>query len=325
MYGTPYGGNGYAAPGWYANDNNDGVQNGGHLFETKGPFMSSRRQRLNLVPMLLCLFGPWVLFAMLMATLSFTVHYELPYLCWLMVHLCLLVVVLVTVYTIKQRLRLGRDAPTERAPSWMVFMSLSLIVAWLLGLSLGETNYYSNLKPYYDYLNLNTYHDIYPNRVRGQQIMDAGAIVFTEGSHVDVKHSQGFRNGEVYCVAPIVLGKDTLATYDFWAIGKDCCSGTQPDFHCEGFNDPSAKGALRLMRDTDRPFYRLAVQQAEATYDIKATHPLFFHWVHDVSTTVESWHHAGWQLFYAGVFAYFLVQAFLVAVAAAFFSKLGRF
>lgn len=279
---------------------------------------------MNILAMLLCLFFPWGLFTTLLATLSFKVHYEHPVICFSIVLAALLAIVCMGMWTVQERLRLGRNSPTERNPSWSLFMCISLVVAFLVAGGLGQTNYYDNLKPYYDYLNLGTYHNIFPDRVRGQQIMDAGGITFAEGSHLSTKLSQGFKDDAVYCVAPIVYGNETLATYDFWAVGKDCCSGAQADFHCQGYNDPLATGALRLMREDDRPFYRLAVQQAEATYDIKAVHPLFFRWVHDVHSEVQSWNEAGWQTFYAGICSYFLLQAFLVATAAAVFSKLGR-
>jgi phosphatidylglycerophosphate synthase len=311
-YGSQYG---YEAPVWYGSGN-DGE---------KGPFINSRRQRMNMVPILVCLLIPWCLFVAVFATVSFRVNYEKPILCWFVLSMALLVVVVVGARTYMERFRIGHNAPTERAPSWYVFMFFSLVLALVVGVSLGYLNYNSNMKPYYDNLSLGTYLDINPSRVRGQQIMDAGAVVFTQGAHLDIKHSQGFNSGGMYCVAPITYGKDALATYDFWAVGKDCCSGTTSNFHCGGFSDATMPGGLRLMRDDERPFYKLAVQQAEATYNIKAVHPLFFHWVHDVPGTVASWSDSGWQLFIEGTCTYFIVQAFFVGVASIAFSKLGRY
>lgn len=216
----------------------------------------------------------------------------------------------------------GYDA--ERSPSWLIFFFVSMTCAWLLAFYAGDANYEENIRPYLDMHNLGTYNGIYPNRLRGQQLMDAGMITFTEGSRVEVQKSMGFRNVGLYCVAPIVIGDQPMATYDFWAVGRNCCSGYKADFHCQGFNDPNALGGLRLMDDDDRAFFRLAVQQAEATYDIKASHPLFFHWVVDAPATVETWYDDGKRMYLMGVFSYFVLQSFLVAAATVAFSKIGH-
>merc|ERR1719444_780555 len=115
-----------------------------------------------------------------------------------------------------------------------------------------------------------------------------------------------------------------MGSYDFWAVGKNCCSGNQANFHCTNFNNPYANGGLRLMSDGDRAFYRLAVQQAEAAYSIKAVHPLFFHWVQEPFVMVESWKYTGQSEFVAWLFSAFVFQTFIVGFATLVFSKLGH-
>lgn len=280
---------------------------------------------MNAIPIFLAFIIPWTLFVIVLSLFSFRVHYDYP---WVLdgILVCIGLVLLVVLYfAVMKRLK-AFDG--EREPSWLTFMFLTMALAVALGVVIGETNYQENTKPYFDQLNLEAYVGIYPNRMRGMQLMDAGAITFANGSYVDVTKSMGFKNQQVYCVAPIVFSKDNpnqnVTTYDFWAVGTECCSGSQADFHCPNFNAPHAQGGVRLMRDIDRPFYRLAVQQAEATYNIKAVHPLFFTWVIDAPKAVLEWWEEGRRIALIGVCAYFIFQIFLVTCASIAFSKITR-
>jgi hypothetical protein len=185
--------------------------------------------------------------------------------------------------------------------------------------------FYSYMAQYYRFLELNTYVDIRVDRVSGQQCMDAGRIVFAEGTHVEVKKSMGFKNVKTYCVAPIVFGNTTLESYDYWAVGSGCCSGIQADFHCANYNDPTASSGLRLMDEDDKGFYRLAVQQAEAVHKITAGHPLFFEWVPDGVGIVEELSDGALHLYRASIAAYLVFQGFLVVLTGFAFSTLPHF
>lgn len=309
-----------AAPGYGAayDQGNDMV---GAL--EKGTFLRGRRRRININPIFMCILVPWALFTAVYGVLSFSLHYNQPQVAWFICVCAFLLVMGTGGYALAQRYK--RFMTAEKEPSWMLFLALTMLIAFVAAYVLGTQNYSQNMRPYFDMLNLNNYTDVYPSRMRGQQLMDAGVIQFAEGTRLDISRSMGFRNGQVYCVAPITLGDEPLATYDFWAVGTGCCSGNQANFHCPNFNNPHSNGGLRLMSDADRGFYRLAVQQAEATYRIRAVHPLFFEWVAEPMQTVEGWRNNGRNEFMVWMFSFFVFQTFLVAAATLAFSKLGAY
>jgi len=79
------------------------------------------------------------------------------------------------------------------------------------------------------------------------------------------------------------------------------------------------------MRDDQRPFFRLAVQQAEAAYNIKATHPLFFYWMQDPVAEMNSYRDDGFKYYLLFVFTHFAFNLFCVVVSVMMFSKSGNY
>ncbi|CAK9045086.1 Catechol O-methyltransferase [Durusdinium trenchii] len=289
---------------------------------SKGVWLPLPKRKMNFVPLVVCSLVPWALFVLVYSLCSFQIHYSQPILCNISVFVLLAMLLIVCVKAVTSRIRIFTGIAPEREPSWWIFFAFSLLLAWFMGYRQGNQNFALASK-YYDLGNLNNYTMVYPNRMLGQQLLDAGIVQFAPGSQLDIQKSMGFKNGQLYCVAPIVFGTSTPVSYDFWAVGTDCCSGNKADFSCRNYNNPQASGGIRLMDSGDRAYYRLAVQQAEATYNIKATHPLFFTWEVEPSKKVLSWLLEGHQTFAAWMVSYLVFQLFLVAVAAVVFSKIG--
>mmetsp|Transcript_75233 Transcript_75233/g.213005 ORF Transcript_75233/g.213005 Transcript_75233/m.213005 type:complete len:318 (+) Transcript_75233:110-1063(+) len=290
---------------------------------SKGFFEPRPRKRMNIVPIAIALFVPVALFAGVFALMSFSLHYTQSTLTTIFVILCFLPVLWTGFYAAQQVRK--RAIGVGRESTWYIFLFISLLVAWSCGYIFGSTNYSSYTQPYYNVNNLMTYTSIDPSAYRGQQLMDAGRVVFTSDSVLNTNYFSGFRNAEMYCVAPIVTQVNGTYkkqdTYDFWAVGTECC--TSKSFLCGDYNNANAHGGLRLTSDSDRAFYRLAVQQAEAAFHIKAVHPLFFTWTQDPIGSTNDYLNDAIQYFITGVFIFFVVQLFTVACAVIVFSRLG--
>lgn len=195
----------------------------------KPPWFGRNRQRMNLVAILVSFFFPWILFSLLYADTSFRIHYNSPQLCWILVGLAFVVVLIIGVVAFLNVWNGVYNRPLYQ-PTWLVFLFLTSLIAAILGPGLGTFNFYSTMQKYYDLENLNDYVGVDPQRMRGQQMMDAGRVRFVQGAHIDLDKAYAFQNHDTYCVAPITffnetgMGVDTpLGVYDFWAVGLNCC------------------------------------------------------------------------------------------------------
>jgi len=272
------------------------------------------------------LFVPWLTFALVYSLQSFSLHYDNPSLCAI-INLTILGMVLCFGLIAATAWRRRDDAMQD--PKWCTFVFATSLLAWLLAFGFGYLNFALNIAPYLDTVYMNVYPSVDPARYRGQQLMDAGRIGFTPESHLDLQLSMGFVNWNTYCVAPITSpsqqrnASDDFPNYDFWAVGMNCCSGHKPDFHCGEYNNDKARSGLKLMREDHVPYYRLAVQQAEAAYMIRAQHPVFFEWMEDPNTEVRAYLADGYWYWMAGLGGYLAYQMLLVAVAAVILPKLA--
>ncbi|CAE8603756.1 unnamed protein product, partial [Polarella glacialis] len=181
----------------------------------------------------------------------------------------------------------NRTRLRERDPMWYIFAALALLIATVAAAVLGDMNFSYNMQTFYDIENLNSY-------------------------------------PALYCVAPIVYGQEQLASYDFWAVGVNCCSGATSDFRYGVYDNPHARSGLRLLRDDQRSVFRLAVQQAEAAYNMKAAHPLFFYRMQDPVAEIMQCKNDGFRYYPRGLFTHFVFNRLCVACAVFGFSKLSN-
>lgn len=281
-------------------------------------FTPGKKKRVNLVAVCLNIFLPWFLFCSLYAVLSFSFHYQHPSAAWSCVGLGFVVVLMALGLSYRAK-RSG-----DKDPSWYMFSALMLFFSVVLAAVFGDMNFWYNMQPFYDIENLNTYPSINPAHETGQRLMDAGRVYFADNTQLDTTRSMGFKNLDLYCVAPIVNGNQVLDSYDFWAVGLNCCSGVSSDFRCGEFNNPHARSGLRLMRDDQRPFFRLAVQQAAAAHKLKATHPLFFYWLQDPIGEMNTYRDTGFKYYLLGIFTHFAFNLFCVVCAVIGFSRIGK-
>jgi hypothetical protein len=115
-------------------------------------------------------------------------------------------------------------------------------------------------------------------------------------------------------------GIPSSGTYDWWAVGVNCCDGnTAADFKCGEVNDPRSRSGMRLLSDTTRPFYLLAVQEWSATYGLPVKHPLFFTWVKDPLETENQLDNQAdadlwWYVFYTAIIGFIFSFIFHVVM-----------
>jgi len=276
------------------------------------------KRRIDVLSIILNVLFPWALFVTLFSLASFELRFMYPRLALLLGIVCWSIVIMIILRAVRQRSPLPGNAMRRK---WQVFTALLYFLAALAGTVLGEENYWHNMNPYYDYQSLITYVNINPSLDRGQSYMDSGEVYFKEHSRVDVAHAVAFQHKEIYCVAPItitpIVGSDTedssvpppaSGTIDFWAVGVNCCDSNGEDFNCADARDMHARAGLRLLRDDQRPYFKMAVEEWEARNNIRAVHPIFLFWLVDPLDETMKYLRNGQQIYLLCMMGYFVLN-----------------
>jgi len=281
-------------------------------------FLTPMRRRVDGRSLAIIILIPLFVFCLIFWMQSFFVHDLHPFYIYFVEAICLIAA---AAFAVKSYLHRREQEKAQEAtpwwlfqpdPTWFLFLACTTALACVAGWVLGQMIYGTNMDLYYQLSSLGNRHKVDPAD-GGKAYMDAGTIVFHEGAYVDRSMSIGYKDTKIWCVAPITMGKDKLANYDFYAVGMDCCNGFPGDFNCGTDFSPLAHGAVRLMDDDARAYYRLAVQMLEEEYFSESIHPLFFHWVRDPVDYVASLRRDGILWFIYGVVGFVVLQGALAA------------
>eukprot|EP00927_Polykrikos_kofoidii_P070807 TRINITY_DN67191_c0_g1_i1.p1 TRINITY_DN67191_c0_g1~~TRINITY_DN67191_c0_g1_i1.p1 ORF type:complete len:387 (-),score=75.55 TRINITY_DN67191_c0_g1_i1:97-1257(-) len=278
------------------------------------PEQPARHRRISVTGGLVGVLAPWVLFTATCWFFCTVTRYTRPDLAYAVVFAGGVAVCILACMAAKASWEaqtsvisgFGDDEVSRRVASWHTFVAISAFACWILGMVVGEYIYSENMHFYYDISSMNTYAAVDPAKSTGKQLLDAGIVTFAAGTRIDrAKAAHYSQRSGLFCVAPIVpqvirgaSNNDTssplrLASYDFWAVGVNCCGDRYSSFRCGAYDDALATAGLRSLDEEDNKMFKLATKQAEAQYGIPARDPLFFHWREDPTLDVSRFQEAG--------------------------------
>lgn len=283
-----------------------GGQSQGKLHSVHAP----RAHQAHFVSIIVQVLIPPILFCMVMTALTFSWHFRYPVLVWIIPILASLPTLLF-VRDVRTCTRQGMDA------GWSMLGIITFSLSVALAVLAGQIAYWYYLHPFYTIDSMKTYTNIDPATTSGKRLMDGGRVYFGDKAYLDINMGMSYTDWDTYCVAPITDSASdqqntTLATYDLWAVGINCCRSEDPVFGCGHYNNPHARAGLRQVAMEQRGFFQLAVQQAEAAYDIRADNPIFFYWSQDPDRDVSVFFETGFKIWVLSLCLQFAINFFMV-------------
>jgi hypothetical protein len=189
------------------------------------------------------------------------------------------------------------DTRHPTVPYLIIIWVLTIYTAALVGMRNHHTSYF----PYRAALEGRTYTAISPTD-KASAHADGGIIEFADGANLMPDQSVGLKiGGRVYCAAPIV-GSDTSAKVQFFAIGEGCCAA-RGSFQCDDVASGAARGGIvmhepiegpishRLFApDSRRPDYmKAAMASMVLSNQQMAPQPVFLRWVEKPKDLLRQW------------------------------------
>lgn len=217
---------------------------------------------------LMLVFFPWFVF--IAVSIAFAIPYhQYQNLVWALV----VSAALIFVFLVNREMR-------DQYRPWRFYCAVLCLVALLLATFLGLFTYDQFLGNYWHSRDSHVYANVLPSE-DAAGYADAGKLVFADEARVDVSRALGYKDVDVFCVAPIV--DDAVMTeVQFWAVGVDCCE-RRGTFKCDDTWDPDARSGVVVSSERQwHAQYAMAVQQAAYAFEIaSAPGPIFVRWVVD--------------------------------------------
>jgi len=286
------------------------------LHKQRSVFAPQSRIKMNLLAIILNVIVPCGFFALCNYVSGFSLRYHQPVLANVIIIMAILAWLGLVALAVWAR-------KNEPNPVWYSFMAMMVGFALLFGIRCGRHIYEEYELKYLEIKDMKNYTNFDVSSNAGQNVIDGGIFEFASGNKLDLAQTWHFKEDTVYCVAPIV-GSSAATSYDFWAVGQDCCSNSGSDYRCGDAQNASASGAVRMLTEKDVKFYKLAVLQAETMYGILAAQPLFFEWSADPAALVASWKVHASSLFFKGLAAFFVFNLYSVGIGVCCYARIGR-
>jgi len=248
---------------------------------------------------------PWLLFVGLSCLFTFLYHrfYDII---WIVVIFCIILSLIPIAF--------GGSRKTVA----FLFIGLLCLVATVSATACGLYNYHENMFGYWSYLDNGVYTNLLPSEPAASHF-DAGKIFFSDDSRVDTTKAVGYKDGSVYCVAP-VLDDVPIPKVQYWAVGQNCC-GQRADFNCDDSWSEKAHCGVVILESNEwlpshRDMYMKAVKLSESTYDIvSAPDPIFVRWVAEPEVVQDDYWRSGIGFLVAEVCIYLAVSIIFGIVA----------
>jgi len=190
---------------------------------------------------------------------------------------------------------------------WPMWKLIFCVLAASLGSSVGNMLWRQYLLPYQQNMRLQAYGNVDPAGVYPNRLADSGLAVFNSSAGVDRIRGGCLKNGNTYCIAPIILGSDLNKTapdaqHELFMVGTDCCT-CPGEFRCGDWNKPAqGLGGFRVTNENLNDYYRLAVKSWSAAYGYTSKAPIFYTWTADPVTLWKDLREQGVRLLLLSLF-----------------------